>query len=130
MATILYLPSIYWENFMHLAWIYAKLSYIKDTHHRWPGARQWRHVRTSITFHPSNQTYYNFRIIHFQVKQTNKVVALAVFMFILNILIEQTKFQYNGGSISNRNLTIALSIDTYDNGQCKVIHPSSDLHVF
>ena len=51
-------------------------------------------------------------------------------MFILNISVEQTKFQYSGGSISNRNLTIAHSIDIYDSGQCKVIHPSSDLHVF
>ena len=58
MATIRYLPSIYWDNFMHLAWIYAKLSFIEDTHHRWTGARQWRHVR--ITFHSSNQTYYIF----------------------------------------------------------------------
>ena len=54
-------------------------------------------------------------------------------MFILNISIEQTKFQYNGGSISNRNLTITLSIDIYDSGQCKVIHQaptytSSDIH--
>ena len=56
-------------------------------------------------------------------------VALAVFMFILNISVEQTKFQYNGGSISNINLTTTLSIDIYDSGQCKVIHPSSDLHV-
>ena len=54
MATIRYLPSTYWENFMHLARIYAMLSFIElDTHHRWPGARQWRHVR--ITFHSSNQ---------------------------------------------------------------------------
>ena len=58
MATIRYLPSTYWENFMHLAWIYSKLSFIEDTHHRWPGARQWRHVR--IMFHSSNQTYHIF----------------------------------------------------------------------
>ena len=70
------------------------------------------------------------RIIRFQVEQTNNIVALAVFMFILKISVEQTKFQYNGGSILNRNLTITLSIDIYDSGQCKVIHPSSDLHVF
>ena len=72
----------------------------------------------------------SFRIIRFWVEQTNNIVALAVFMFILNISVEQTKFQYNRGSISNRNLTIALSTDNYDSGQCKVIHPSSDLHVF
>ena len=70
------------------------------------------------------------RIIRFHVEQTNNMIALAVFMFILNILVKQTKLQYNGGSISNRNLTITLSIAIYDSGQCKVIHPSSDLHVF
>ena len=72
----------------------------------------------------------SFRIIRSQVEQTNYNIALAVFMFILNILVEQTKFQYNGRYISNRNLTITLSFDIYDNGQCKVIHPNSDLHVF
>ena len=70
------------------------------------------------------------RISSFQDEQTNNIVALAVFVFVLNILVEQTKFQYNGGSISNRNLIITLTIDLYDSGQCKVIHPSSDLHVF
>ena len=70
------------------------------------------------------------RIIRFQVEQTNNIVALAVFMFILNILVKQTKFQCNRGFLSNRNFTIALSIDISDSGQCKVIHPSSDLHVF
>ena len=72
----------------------------------------------------------SFRIIRFQVEQTNNNIALAVFMFILNILVEQTKFQYNGRNISNRNLTITLSFDIYDSGQCKFIHPNSDLHVF
>ena len=52
------------------------------------------------------------------------------FYVYLNISVEQTKFQYYRGSISNRNLTITLSIDIYDSGLCKVIHPSSDLHVF
>ena len=50
------------------------------------------------------------RIIRFQVEQTNNIVVLTVFIFVLNILVEQTKFQYNGGSISNRNLTITLSV--------------------
>ena len=108
MAIIRNLPSIYWENFMHLAWIYAKLSFIEDTHHRWPGERQWSHVR--ITFHSSNQTYYIFQNYSFSSEQTNNIVVLTVFIFILNISVEQTKFQYNGGSISNRNLTITLSI--------------------
>ena len=39
------------------------------------------------------------RIICFEVEQTNNIVAFAVLMFILNISIEQTKFQCNGGSI-------------------------------
>ena len=130
MVTIRYLLSTYWENFVHLAWIYAKLSFIEDTHYHWPGARQWRHAH--ITFHSSNQPIISSRMIRFQVEQTNNIVVLAVFMFILNISVEQTftKFQYKGSSISNRNLTITLSIDIYDSGQCKVIHPSSDLHVF
>ena len=67
----------------------------------------------------------SFRIISFQVEQTSSIAALAVFMFILNISVEQTKFQYNGGSLSNRNLTVTLSIDIYDSGQCKAIHTSS-----
>ena len=33
-------------------------------------------------------------------------------------------------SISRRNLTITLTIDIYDNEKCKVIHQSSDLHIF
>ena len=70
------------------------------------------------------------RIIRFQVEQSNSMIALAVFMFILNTFVEQTKLQYYWGSISNRNLTITLSIAIYESGQCKVIHPSSDLHVF
>ena len=69
-------------------------------------------------------------IIRFQVEQTSKIVALAVFIFILNISVEQTKVQYSRGSISNRNLTITLAIDIYDSRQCKAIHLSSDLHVF
>ena len=70
------------------------------------------------------------RIIRFQVEQTNNIFALADVMFILNILVEQTKFQYNGDSISNRNLTITLSNDIYDSGKCKVIHPGSDLYAY
>ena len=70
------------------------------------------------------------RIIRFQVEQTNNIITLDVFVVILNISVKQTKFQYNGDFISNRNLTITLSIDIFDSGQCKVIHPSSDLHVF
>ena len=126
MATIRYLPSTYGEHFMHLAWIYAKLSFIEDTHNRWLGARQWYHVH----FIQVTKPIISSLIIRFQVEQTNNIVALAVFMFILNISVEQTKLQYNGGSISNRNLTNTFSVDIYDSGQCKVIHPTSDLHVF
>ena len=76
-------------------------------------------------------TCISSRMFRFQVEQTKfNIVALAVFIFILNISVKQTKFQYNGDTISNRNLTITHSIDIYDSGQCKVIHQSSDLHVF
>ena len=56
------------------------------------------------------------RVIRFQVELTINIAALAAFMFILNISVEQTRFQYNRGSISNRNLTITLSVDIYDRG--------------
>ena len=63
-----------------------------------------------ITFHSSNKPIVYSWIIHFQVEQTNNIIALTVFfLFILNISVEQTKFHYNGGSISNRSLTITLS---------------------
>ena len=83
-----------------------------------------------LRFIQVTKPFISSRIIRFQVEQTNNMIALAVFMFVLNILVEQTKLQYNGGSISNRNLTITLSIAIYESGQGKVIHPSSDLHVF
>ena len=72
----------------------------------------------------------SYRIIRFQFEQTDRIVVFAVFMFILNISVEQTKFECNGGSISNRILIVTLSVDIYDSGQCKVIHPSADIHVF
>ena len=128
MATIRYLPSTYWENFVHLAWIYAKLSFIEATHHADPA--HVSDVLYVLRFIQVIKPFISSRIIRFQVKQTNNIAALAVFIFILNISVEQTKFQYNGGSISNRNLTNTLSVNIYDSGQCKVIHPSSDLHVF
>ena len=87
-------------------------------------------VMYALRFIQVTKPIISSRIIRFQVEQVNNIVALAVFMFILNISIEQTKFQYNGSSISNTTLTISLSIDIYNSGQCKVIHPSSDLHVF
>ena len=50
------------------------------------------------------------RIIRSQVEENDDRVALAAFMFILNISVEQTKFIFNGGSISRTNLTITLSV--------------------
>ena len=70
------------------------------------------------------------RTIRSQVKETNNRVASAAFAFILNILVIQTKFICNGGSVSRRNLSITLSNDIYDSENFKIIHPSSDLHVF
>ena len=95
----------------------ADLAYVSD-------------VMYLLSFIQVTKPIISYRIIRFQVEQTNNIVALAVLMFILNISVKQTKFQYNGGSISNRNWTITLSIDIYDSGQCKGIHPSSDLPFF
>ena len=58
------------------------------------------------------------RIIRFEVEQTNNIVALAVFMFILNISVEQTKIQYNGGTISNRNLTMNKKVKWQPDWHC------------
>ena len=88
------------------------------------------HVSDVMRFIQVTKPIISSRIIRFQVEQANNIGALTVFMFILNISVEQAKFQYNEGSISNRNLTITLSIDIYDSVQCKAIHPNSDLHVF
>ena len=43
---------------------------------------------------------------------------LAIFMFILKILVEQSKFICSRGSISRRHLTITLSFGIYDSEQC------------
>ena len=92
-------------------------------------------VRYILRFIQVTKPIISSRIIRFQVEDTNIIVALAVFMFILNVSVEQTKFRYcnNGGSIYNRNLTINLSIDIYGSRQCKAIHQartytSSDSH--
>ena len=45
-----------------------------------------------LRFIQVNKRIISSRIIRFQVEQTNNTVALAVFIFILNISIEQTKF--------------------------------------
>ena len=125
MATIHYLPSTYRETFMHLAWSYPLLkiptiadpAYVSD-------------VMCVLCFIQVTKPIISCWIVRFQVDQTNSIVVFAFFMFILNISVEQTKFECDGGSISNRNLTITLSVYIYDSGQCKVIHTSSDLHVF
>ena len=88
------------------------------------------HVMYVLRFIQVTKPIISYRIIRFQVEQSNSIVVFAVFMFILNISVEQTKFECSGGSVSNRNLTTTLSIDIYDSGQCKAIHQNSDLHVF
>ena len=85
-----------------------------------------RDIMSVLLFIQETKLIISSQIIRFQVEQTNNRVVATVFMFILNISVEQTKFICNGGSISRRNLTINLSIDTYDSGQCKAIH---DLHI-
>ena len=45
-----------------------------------------------LRFNQVTKPIISSRIIRFQVEQTNNIVALAVFMFILNILVKQTKF--------------------------------------
>ena len=75
-------------------------------------------VMSVLPFFQVTKPIISFRIIHFQIEQINNRVAFTLFMFILNILVEQIKFQCNGGFISRRNWTITLSVDISDNGQC------------
>ena len=69
---------------MYLAWIYAKLSFIEDTN--------VSDVMYVLRFIQVTKPIISSRIVRFQVEQTNNTVALAVFIFILTISIEQTKF--------------------------------------
>ena len=88
-------------------------------------------VMCVLRFIQVTKTIISSRIIRLKVEQTNNIVALAVLMFILNISVEQTKFQYNGGSISNRNLTNTHSVDIYDNVKSftqALTYTSSDIH--
>ena len=48
MTIISYLSSITSEKIMYLAYICVELCRIEDTHHRYPGARQWRRVRIAF----------------------------------------------------------------------------------
>ena len=72
-------------------------------------------------------------IIHFQVEQTNNIVAHAVFIFILNISVEQIKFQYNGGSISKETWPSSsqwtfMTVDNVKSFIQALTYMSSDIH--
>ena len=73
----------------------------------WPGAHQWRHV--CIAFHSSNQTYYIFPNYSLSSLRNQWPSCTRCCMFSLSIAVEQTKFIYNGGSSSRRNLIITLN---------------------
>ena len=49
-------------------------------------------VMYELRFIQITKSIISFQIIRFQVKQTNNIVAPAVFIFILNILVEQINF--------------------------------------
>ena len=68
---------------MYLAWICMELRLVEDTHHRCPGARQWRHVR--IAFHSATIPLMSSQLTRSQAKETNVRVALTTRRFILNI---------------------------------------------
>ena len=107
-----------------------QLSFIEDTHHRRPGARDVMYI---LRFNQVTKPIISSRIICFQVEQTNNIVALAGFIFILNISVEQTKFQYSGGSISNRiwpwpsHLTF-MTVDNVKSFTEALTYTSSDIH--
>ena len=98
---------------------------------KWPTIADPAHVSdvmSILRFIQVTKPIISSRIIRFQAEHAHYRVA--VFMFILNISIEQTKFKSNGGSISSRNLTITLAMDIYDNGQFTkpLTYTSSDIH--
>ena len=71
MATIGYLLSTYWENFMHLAWIYAKLSFLEI-----PTIADPAHVSDVmyvLHFIQVTKPIISSQIICFQVEQTNNI---------------------------------------------------------
>ena len=61
---------------MHLAWIYTKLSFIEDT--TFAGPAHVSDVMFELCFIQVTKPFIFSRIIHFQVEQTNSIVALAV----------------------------------------------------
>ena len=61
------------------------------------------------------------RIIRFQIEQTNNIVVLTVFIFILNISVEQTKFQ------SLSQLTF-MTVDNVKSFTQTLTYTFSDIH--
>ena len=122
MTAIRYLPSIHWENFhvhvssMNLCGIYLLLKIIIIIYPE--------HVIDVMSilnaFHSSNQT----KLLTIKLKHPKTELYSLFFMFILNTAVEQTKFIWNWGSISRRDLTISwaylLTFMTWQ--QCKFIH--------
>ena len=83
MATTHYLLSFNSENFIYLAWICVELRLVKDTHHRYPGACQWRDLY--IAFDSVTIPLMSSQITRSQAKETNAWVALTTCWFVLNI---------------------------------------------
>ena len=79
--SILYLSSINSEKFMYLAWICVELWLIEDTHHRCPGARQWRSIY--FAFHSVTIPLTCSQITRCQVKKTDDGVSVTDRLFIL-----------------------------------------------
>ena len=68
---------------MQLWKVCVELRLVEDTHHRWPGARQWRHIR--IAFHSVTIPLTSSQITRSQVKETSAGVVLTTRQFIQNI---------------------------------------------
>ena len=65
---------------MYLAWTCAELCLIEDTHHRYPGARQWYHV--CIAFHSATIPLVSSQFTRSQAKETNtELHSLLVSLF-------------------------------------------------
>ena len=71
---------------MHLARIYAKLSFVEEP--TIAGPAHFSDVMSVLRFFQVIKPMISSRIIRFQVAQINNRVAFAVFMFILNISVE------------------------------------------
>ena len=68
---------------MYLAWKCVEYRLVQNTHHRCPGARQWRHVH--IAFHSITMPLMCSHITRTQAEETIAGVALTPRWFILNI---------------------------------------------